>query len=192
MVYSRKNVIKSGENAIASRLSGIKTTGVIFIGISATLVFAAIALLLYYLSIKEYASIIVVVFLILISVALFIPGMIMLNYPKHATYNVLLEGCYVEERYYRGKLNKRNRQSASNAVRIARSERRVVPYLSIISTFDAYELNLLLKEKEIVEYNVKPISKIKYAKPEKQKTSSYSNHNYDSYFDDDEFDDLMD
>ena len=195
MVYSRKNVIKSGENATVNRSSTIKTVGLGLMITSAPIAMIAIIFLIDYLTIKIYGDMYAIVGLIVTSVMLFVPGIIMFNYPKYTKYNLLLEGCYAEDRYLRGKLNKKNREFANDAVKKARRTGRIVPYPCISTTFNAYELYKLLEKNEIVEYKVKPIIKVKYAKPEKQKTSPsyrYSNHNFDHYFTDDEFDDLMD
>ena len=192
MIYSRKNVIKSGENRIAFMKSGAKTAGLILICASIAVVLVSITLLIYYLAIKSYVSIIVVGFFVVISLIFFIPGTIMLTRSGKSVHDTLLEGCYVEERYYRNQLNKKNRKYANDAINIARRENRIVAYISLTSTFNAHELYELLKKNETVEYNVRPKMKNKYAKPNNKKSSSYSNHNFDNYFDDEEFDDLMD
>lgn len=180
-VFDKEDVIKLGNNSI-KKLKRMWLT-------LAIVAFSLVAIdIVSYIFLMNHKEMPIHVFIIaMVHLAGF--GIFALIYYKVKEYEPLLEGCKCIERDIRSEIGNENRRNKRIAQKRAKRTRRNQVYTVTTSNFDARELYKYLTTGNNNQ-------KVEYKSKEKEiaKTKEYTtgDHDFDSYFTNEEFDDLMD
>jgi len=185
MKYKKELVIKRGEDAINRYKKYWLIGGIISLSIGA-------AGILEYIFIEAMRENVSLYQLITVLVLLFGFGVFALIFRQVYKYEPLLEGCKDIERSIKKAVNRYNKINANTAKATAKETGKEVTYSICSSEFKYRELYDLLQKSEVVTYIGYPSVVIAKIKAEKKNNSQPpSNHNFDPYLTDEEFEDMM-
>lgn len=185
MVYKKESVIKRGEEAIIRTRKLWLIAGIISLSLGAIMALEPLVFL-----IKDNDQSILKILPTLYG--LFGFGIFALIYRKVYKYIPLLEGCKDIERSIRKAVNKYNRINARAAKSAAKATSREVSYSVCSTEFRYKELYDLFQQNDVVTYIGYPSVVVSSLQVSKRSTNSNdSNHTFDPFFTDEEFEDLM-
>lgn len=189
MKYIKAEVIKKGERAIE-----VSKRNWLIVSIVAFVVAGLGTMAIFYTLIKDSKIDFSPFGTVFMVVSFIVFGILTLIIPRRRVPDPLLEGCKAIESEIKRKLNSFNRQTVKLAKKKSKSTNRRVQFSKYFSDFKYQELYQLLSNNDEVEYLDLP-SDYKSLLDRKIKTTNRktnNDHNFDSYFTDNEFDDLMD